>query len=376
MSARMCDAAERKRRRTVSLAAVAILLSGGIYFTLSNFLLPHSVYAREVVAIDRQTGFVRWTARCNSDVINGKLHAANTMATPTPVTDGEHVFAHFGEAGLFCLDMKGDRKWKFDEPVQPSHWGAGSSPILWKDLVIMTYDTDHQSMTVGVDKATGVERWRSNRTSQIEPSQLFDAYATPIIIQRNGEEELVHLACKLLAGYEPATGKERWTFAHTGEQPVATPVISDDLIIVLGGQYTPYLAAVRIDSANNATAPGVVWQGTRSLSDMPSPVVYGGLMYMVTKDGIATCVDAQTGEYKWRHRLKGAYWSSVTAAHGNLYFCNASGTTTVIAAGPMYKELNINALGENVKSSFAVSEGEIFVRTTDNLICIATDERQ
>jgi len=305
-----------------------------------------------------------------------ELHAANSMATPTPVTDGEHVFAHFGEAGLFCLDMKGNLKWQFEEPAQPSHWGAASSPILWKDLVIMTYDTDHQSMTVGIDKATGFERWRSNRTGQIEPSQMYDAYTTPIIIQRNEEEELVHLACKLLVGYDPATGKERWTFAHPGEQSVATPVISDDLIIILGGKYAPYLAGVRIDSTNGAAAPELEWEGTRSLSDMPSPVVYDGLMYMVTKDGIATCIDANSGENKWRRRLKGGYWSSVTAAAGNIYFCNANGTTTVIGAGPEYDERSINELGEYVQASFAVSQSNFFVRTTENLICIANEEVQ
>jgi outer membrane protein assembly factor BamB len=350
-------------------------LSSGIYFTLANFLLPRSTYAREVVSVDRQTGSVQWTTRCDSGEIARKLHAANTMATPTPVTDGEHVFVHFGEAGLFCLDMQGNLKWKYDEPVQPSHWGAASSPVLWQDLLIMTYDTDHQSMTVGIDKGLGEERWRSNRTSQIDPTQLFDAYTTPIIIQRNGEPELVHQACKILVGYDPATGKERWALSHTGEQPVATPVTSDDLMIVLGGKYAPYLAAVRINSANGVDLPEVVWQGKNSLSDMPSPAVYGGLLYMVTKDGIATCIDVQTGDYKWRHRLKGAYWSSVTVAAGHVYFCNANGTTTVIAAGPEYEEVSINELGEDVQASFAVSEGGIFVRTADKLIHIAADEQ-
>lgn len=371
--ARLCGVAERHRRWTAGLAATALLLAAGIYFALANFWLPHSVYAREIVSVDRASGEVQWTARCDAGEINSRLHAANTMATPTPVTDGEHVFAHFGEAGLFCLDMNGNRKWKYDEPVQPAHWGAASSPVLWRDLVIMTYDTDHQSMTVGIDKATGEERWRSNRTSQIDPAQLYDGYSTPIIIQRNGEDELVHLACKLLVGYDPATGKERWSFAHPGEQPVATPVKSGDLLFILGGEYTPYMAAVRINPANGSNVSEMIWQASSSLSDMPSPVVYDGLLYMVNKNGIATCIDAGTGEYKWRHRLDGAFWSSVTAADGKLYFCNASGTTTVIAAGPEYKELSVNELGEDVYASFAVSRGEIFIRTSDHLICVSAN---
>jgi outer membrane protein assembly factor BamB len=146
--------------------------------------------------------------------------------------------------------------------------------------------------------------------------------------------------------------------------------------MILGGKYAPYLGAVRVDSANGVEAPAEVWQATKNLSDMPSPVVYNGLVFMVTKDGIATCIDAQTGDYKWRRRIKGAYWASVTAAAGKIFFTNGNGTTTVVAAGPEYEELSSNELGESVYASMAISQGEIFVRTEENLICIAQEVRQ
>ncbi len=228
---------------------------------------------------------------------------------------------------------------------------------------------------MAIDKGLGVERWRSERTSEIEPSQLYDGYATPIMIERDGKPELVHLACKLLVGYDPATGKELWKFFHPGEQPVCTPVVADDLIMILGGKYAPYLAGLRVDSEKGAEVVSVVWEGSRNLSDMPSPVVYDGLFYMITKDGIASCIDAQTGDSKWRRRIKGAYWASLTAAAGKIYFCNANGTTTVVEAGPEYVELSSNDLDESVYASFAISDGEIFVRTEENLICIGRDVR-
>ncbi|MDH3717351.1 MAG: PQQ-binding-like beta-propeller repeat protein, partial [Planctomycetota bacterium] len=245
------------------LGSAAILLAAGSYFGSSHFLLPHEVYVREVVSVDRKIGETQWIAKCHAGDISGEMHAANSMATATPVTDGERIYAHFSEAGLFCLDMTGDVQWRYDEPVPPAHWGAASSPILWQDLVIMTYDTDHHSLTVGIDKRSGAQRWRSDRTSQIVPSQLLDAYTTPVIIERNGNAELIHQACKLLVGYEPATGAERWAFSHVGEQPVPSPVVSEDLIIVLGGKYAPYLGAVRIHSEGDSEVAEEVWNGRK-----------------------------------------------------------------------------------------------------------------
>jgi outer membrane protein assembly factor BamB len=352
------------------VAPVAVLLSGCVYFFQANYLVPRSVCAREVISVDRSTGAIRWTTRCDAGEVSRRMHAANTLATPTPVSDGEHVFVHFGEAGLFCLDMAGRVKWRFEEPVAPSHWGAASSPVLWRDLVIMTYDSDHQSFTVGVDKARGVERWRTDRTGLVEPSQLHDAYATPVLAERGDRTELVHQACKLLAGYDPATGGTLWTYSHPGEQPVASPVIADGMIIVLGGKYAPYLGAVRLTREGGGEVAREAWHATKCLSDMPSPVAYEGHLYMVTKDGIATCIDAKTGEYQWRQRLKGAFWASAVAGDGKVYFCNADGTTTVVAASPRYQVLGVNELADEVRASFAVSGGSIFVRTRDGLVRI------
>ncbi len=154
LTSREVKEGDSTRSWSITFAAVAVLFSSIIYFALANFLLPSSVYARELVSVDRATGDVQWIARCDSSETTSKLHAANTMATPTPVTDGEHVYTHFGDVGLFCVDMNGDVQWKFDDPVQASHWGSASSPILWQDLVIMTYDSDHQSMTVGNRQGT------------------------------------------------------------------------------------------------------------------------------------------------------------------------------------------------------------------------------
>lgn len=358
------------RRVSATLAACGILCCGLIYFLSANFLLPQSVFAREIISFDRRTGDVLWTARCDSGDTISELHAANSMATPTPVTDGKHVYAHFGDAGVYCVTMEGKPVWEFDEPVPPSHWGPGSSLVLWKDLLYLTCDSDHVSMTVAIDKENGLERWRAERTSRIEPSQLYDGYSTPIVLNRDGQDELVHVACQLLIGYDAATGQQRWVLKHPGEQPVATPVVSEDLVVILGGKYSPYMAAVDIQGEGDEPEPKIVWEATRNLSDMPSPVAYEGLIYMITKDGIASCIDARTGKNHWRHRMKGAYWASVLAADGKVYFCNAGGTITVIAAGPEYEELSRNELDGDVYASPAISNGNLFVRTSSHLICI------
>lgn len=352
------------------LAATGILGCGLIYFVTSNYLLPERVNSREVISFDRHSGERRWTARCDASEIISKLHAANSLATPTPVTDGTNVYAHFGDAGVYCVDMQGNVRWQFKDPVPTPHWGSASSPVLWRDLLIMTYDSDHHSLTVAIDKLTGRERWRDDRTGKIEPSQLLDGYATPVLYRNNGQEQLLHVACKLLVCYDPATGKRIWEMEHPGEQPVATPAIAGDLALILGGKYAPYFAAVQIGTRDGSSAAEVIWEASRNLSDMPSPAVYDGNLYMITKDGIATCIDVQSGHYHWRHRVGGAHWASVTAAAGKVFFCDANGKTTVIEAGPKYKELGENEIDEDVYASFAISEGAIFLRTAKHLFCI------
>jgi outer membrane protein assembly factor BamB len=366
-------AGPRWPRLRAALRPALLLALFATYFASANYLLPNSARMSEVVCVDRESGRIRWGTTCHVGRSEGKRHFMNTPASPTPVTDGEHVFAHFGEAGVYCLSMDGRVVWGYPDPAKPPHWGTGSSPILWGDFVVMTYDVDHESFTVALDKKTGAVRWRADRTGRVGLKDRSDGYGTPIVRTRGGEPELIHYSAGLLVGYAPRTGEERWSFPVRGEQPVATPVVWNDLIILLGGDYTPYTGAVRVvANGGSPPVPEEAWGSTRSVAKVCSPVVCGDYLYAVaTRSGVATCLRAGTGDVVWKKRLGGSHFlASPTAADGKIFFCDSLGNTTVIAAGPEYRLLSRNALDEPVTASFAVSGGNLFIRGQDHLYCI------
>ncbi|MFN0054072.1 MAG: PQQ-binding-like beta-propeller repeat protein [Planctomycetales bacterium] len=360
------------------IGPVALCLLAAQFFVTINFLLPSSVSMRQLVCLDRRTGTTLWQTTCFSGDESEGVHVTNTLATPTPVTDGRRIYVHFGGGGAFCLDFEGHILWKRDDPASPSHWGAGSSPVLWKDRLLLTYDLDRRALTVALDTATGEVAWQVDRTALSKPAEsgetdLLDCYSTPLLVEHHGQTQFVTHCNGCLIGYDPATGNELWQFENQSTQIVTSPVTWNDVIII-GAGIEDFVRAVRLSEEGGKTVADLVWEEKRQHSDVACPVVSGDYVYFVRQDGVATCLQAATGKTVWKKRLPGRYDSSVVAGDEKIYACNTDGLTSVLSAEKDFNVLSENPLDEPVQASFALSHGNIFIRGRQHLYCIGSDD--
>jgi outer membrane protein assembly factor BamB len=347
---------------------------------------PKPAIVQQVVCIDLNSGAILWERNCCACDINTKsqfIVQFNSLATPTPATDGQYIYAHFGGAGIYCLDMQGQFIWSYPDPVpMSSDSGAASSLVLWRDLIIGTYDVNRSSLTVALNKHEGNVCWKSDRTHLIEPLIHLDkgenlcAYDTPIVMKRNGACQLISHSNTYLCGYDIASGVELWKFRTPSTEIVPSPVLWHELVIVAGGPFgarNKCFLAVGLRGTGEETQAQESWNVKRNQPEQASPVVYGDRVYAVGKGGIATCLDAETAQVLWKERLPGDYSASVVAGDGRVYFCNTEGLTTVVRAGAHFKVVSRNQLNETVMASFAVSRGRLLIRGDKHLFCIGNE---
>ena len=366
-------------RALISMGPWAIVIACLVFFVATNCFVPTSAWLRQLVCTDRNSGAIQWVTTCAAapSVSDRWACRAGTLATATPVTDGEHVYVHFGGVGAYCVDFSGRVVWAHDDPVPPAHWAA-SSPVLWQDLLVLTFDVDKRALTLALDKRTGKVCWEAERTPQITLMHYFllDAYSTPIVVQRPGRSQLVHHSAFYLSGYDLSTGREIWHIQTPCGQIVPSSVVWKDTIIVPGGASNKFLMALRMREKDGDLYPEELWSDNRQAPEIASPAVYGDYLYAVTPAGIATCRDPGEKKILWKERVSGQCDASVTAADGKIYFCDVNGLTTVIAAGPQFRVIARNALGEPVQASFAISGGNLFIRGDKHLFCIGTKQAQ
>jgi outer membrane protein assembly factor BamB len=358
------------------LRPLALLAIGSVFFVWTIYFLPKEASLLQVVSVDRESGKIRWQEICRAQDESFGMHVLNTLATPTPVTDGKHVYAHFGGAGAYCLDFDGNLVWHHEDPVKPPHWGAASSLALWNDTLLITYDVDTRAFTLALNKKNGNVLWEADRTAFVKPPEtgethLMDSYSTPIIVDRDGKPELVSQSNGFMNACDLVSGREVWQFYNPAAQIVTTPVQWKD-VIIHGGGISNYLGAVRLEIEDGGVKPRLLWEVKRILCDLSSPVVYGDYVYCVRSTGIATCREAASGKEMWTKRLPGRFTASPVAADGKIFFCTNEGMTTVVAAEPTYRRLSQNSLGDDVEASFAISRSRLFIRGKQHLYCIGT----
>jgi outer membrane protein assembly factor BamB len=294
---------------------------------------------------------------------NGELaNAKNSHASPTPIVEADRVYVHFGAEGTAALTTDGAILWKLRLPYESQH-GNGGSPVLYGDLLIVNCDGSDEAFVVAIDKRTGKVRWRTPRRQPAD-----QAYSTPLIVTVGDRDELVSAGAHRAAAYDPGTGKEIWRVGYgDGFSNVPRPVYGHGLVFVATGFQQPSLVAVRADGAGDVTRSHVAWTLTRGAPLTPSPLLVGDELYVVSDAGIASCVDARTGEARWVQRLGGAYSASPVFADGRIYFLNEEGVTTVVAPGTEFRRLATNALDGSTLASMAVSDGSFFVRSDSHL---------
>jgi outer membrane protein assembly factor BamB len=337
-----------------------------------------------LLSLDRGTGKVQWERTAYTGVPKEKRHIKATYANATPATDGRHVAAFFGSMGLYVYDLGGNLKWKrdlgridagaYDDPSY--EWGNASSPILWKDLVIVQCDQQKGSFLVALRLADGEVAWRAERDE-------LPSWATPTVYPgaAGGGAELVTNAPKFIRGYDPATGKELWRLGRSSNITAPTPVFDGELIVVMSGRRpnAPIFvlkpgARGDITLPEGATSGGsVAWTRLNAGSYMPTPIVYGGHLYVLKNQGIFSCYDLRTGELRYEQRLPeitSGFSASPVAADGKLYLPSEDGEVLVVKAGPEFALLGRNPMGQPLMATPAISGGMLLVRGERDLFAI------
>ena len=319
-----------------------------------------------VLSLDKQTGRVLWEREVVVDSI-APLHSTNAPASPTPVTDGELVYVYFGQKGLTAFDFDGDVVWEKDLGPYPNEWGFASSPVLYRDKLILLSDSDAEDFLLAVYKTTGKDVWKTPRPN-VERS-----WPVPVIWNVEGGDQIVVSGSHTVRAYDPENGREIWQVNGLTTWVAPTPVTAHGLLyVVSGGPGGSVGMAIRPGGRGDITNTHVAWHYDRSTPYIPSPVVLGDYFYMVRNGGIMTCLNARTGEEVWQERLpaSGDYYASLIAAEDRIYALSEDGEATVVAAGPEYQVLSSNSLGERTMATPAVSDGEMFIRSDQTLFAI------
>ncbi|HZL38213.1 MAG TPA: PQQ-binding-like beta-propeller repeat protein [Tepidisphaeraceae bacterium] len=305
----------------------------------------------------------------------------NSYASPTPCIEAGRLYATFGAPGTACVDTKdGTVLWQRTDFVCNHFRGAGSSPLLWNDRLIMNFDGSDFQYVVALDKQTGKTIWNTPRSIDFQDmsngkpmggGDFRKAFSSPRIMMYEGKPILISEGSKAVYCYDPMTGKELWRTeyraAHSGS---ITPVIGEGLVYVTTGHSATELWALRPGGHGVVNETHIVWKNKKHVPTRPSPVLADGLIYMTSDSGIASCVDAKTGAEVWHGRLDaraGGFSASPIYAPGRVYFFNEEGKTTVLAAGREFKALAENQLADGIMGSPAVSGDALFLRTKTSL---------
>ena len=341
-----------------------------------------SMHSWRLVALDKRTGKVVWERVAHEGVPRTKRHPKSSQASPTPVTDGRHVVVSFGSEGLYTYDVDGKLLWKRDLGVlnagwfyDPDYeWGVGSSPIIWKDSVIVQCDIQKNSFIAAFEVATGQPLWRT-------PREEIPSWSTPAIYEGNGRAELVTQATNFTRGYDPSTGQELWRLSGNSEIAIPTPIIGQNLIIVTNGyRGVQPIYAIKPGAKGDITLKGeqsqsefIAWSTKRGGPYIPTPLIYHDHLYVCSNNGVLSAYDVRTGQRLYQERLGGtggSFSASPVAADGKIYLSSEDGDVFVVKAGPTYELLATNSIGEVVMATPAISDGVIIIRGLKDVFAI------
>lgn len=319
-----------------------------------------------VLCLDAASGRILWRHEVPTERIE-ELHSTNAPASPTPVTDGQRVYAYFGSFGLIALDLEGRKVWEKPLGPFPNDWGSASSPILYGDLLLLNCDTDGDDFLLAVDKATGRTVWQASRNGATR------AWPTPVVWSTEDGDQIVVSGSGRVKGYDPKDGREVWTVDGLTTWVTPTPVAADGLLYVASdGPGGNVIMAIRPGGHGNVTSSHVAWRYDQAAPYSSSPVVDGDYLYTVKNGGIMTCFDARRGSVVWQERLpaRGNYYASLLAGDGRVYALSEDGEATVVEAGRSFKVLASNALGERTMATPAISGGRVFLRSDQTLFAV------
>ncbi len=350
--------------------AVQHIRSGQVWVHPDSVGGDHS-YTIKVLCLDRDTGKILWEKTAYEGTVYDDRHRKNTYASGTPVTDGKYVWAFFDAEGLYCYDFDGKLIWKTSlGKFGKVGMGYGMSPVLYENLVILQCDQEDGgpgSFIAAVNKLTGKEVWRTPRT---QPK----SHATPLIVRTPQRTELIASGAKSVISYDPATGKELWHCEGVVSHAIPSAVVGHGMVFETAGSQAKRAMGIRLGGSGDLTGtPYIVWKYNKGAAYVPSPILYGDYLYLLSDNGVMTCLAAKTGEVIYeggRVPIPATFSASPVAFDDKLLVTSEDGDTFVIKAGPKHEVLQTNSLGEPVYASIAMAAGKLFIRGEKNLYCI------
>lgn len=343
-----------------------VLFERRLYLTSAVSSPDNSSLSLSAVCLDADSGRILW----NTDVFSGstgkdvQMHNKNSRASATPLIEGHHLYVHFGPEGTACLDLSGKVLWRNSSlKYSPVH-GNGGSPIVVEDALIFSCDGASAPFVVALNKTNGEVLWKVKRDT--DATKTF-SFSTPLLITVNGQKQVLSPGSNVLCSFDPKTGREIWRVRYDGYSVVPRPVFGQGLIFFSIGFDNPVVMAVRPDGRGDVTDRHVAWTVRRGAPNTPSLLLVGGELYMLSDAGIASCLDAKTGQVHWQERIGGNCSASPIYGDGRIYFQNEEGLGVVIKAGREFEKLASNPLHERTLASYAVGEGSLFIRTERQL---------
>jgi outer membrane protein assembly factor BamB len=350
----------------------AIVWGDAIFITSCD----ESSGGRLLLRIDAETGRIVWQRAVLKAPLE-KRHSLNSYSSGTPTTDGQRIYVTFlepdftsrtertpGNMVVAAYDFDGDLCWLVRPGRFASVHGYCSSPVLYKDTLIVNGDHDGDGYLVALDRASGDTVWRIARPNNTR------SYVTPIIREIDGRTQMVLSGSMCISSYDPDDGSEHWSIRGPTEQFVASLVYNGTLLFMTAGFPDRHILAIRPDGHGDVTDTHVVWRTTRNCSYVPSPITVGEYFLVVSDTGVGTCYHANSGNVLWRERMGGDHSASLVTAEGCVYFLADDGVTRVVRPGDELDIVSLNPLGEQCRGSPAISNGRIYLRGEEHLFAI------
>ena len=354
-----------------------VVMNGQVWLTTAT-AEGHDFFA---ICVDEETGKVRFNEKIfHSDnpesLGNGK--GMNTYATPSAVLEPSRVYVHFGSFGTACLDTSTAKVlWKRDDLPCRHYRGPSSCPVLFEDLVILTFDGANLQYLVGLDKRTGKTVWKTDRSAvwndenvpgqMAKDGDLRKAHSTPLIVNVNGKPQMLSAGAKAAYSYDPRTGREIWKVHHEDYSVAPRPLFENGLAFIVTGFNKRELWAIKADGQGDVTDSNIVWKLKTRVGKYASPILVDGLLYTASDESFITCLEAKTGQTVWTERVGGKYAASPIYGDGRLYFFSQEGSALVVKPGKTLDVLATNTLAVGCMASPAVDGKALFVRTKTHL---------
>jgi outer membrane protein assembly factor BamB len=327
-----------------------------------------------VMAINRADGKVAWQHTAREELPHEGTHQEfGTLASPSALTDGEHLIASFESRGLYAYDLAGKPIWQKDlgDKRMRNEFGEGSTPAIYKDKLFVVWDHQGESFIAALNKRTGAEIWRTKRDE-------IDSWATPLVVETGGRAQVVTGAMRGVRAYDTETGEVVWQTSGLTMNPIPSPVAADGLVILMSGFRGNSLKAIRFGEAKGdiTGTPAIAWTLDRDTPYVPSPLLYDGILYFLkSNNALMSALDAKTGKPHYQAQriaeLPGNVFASPVGAAGRVYVLGQDGTTVVLKHGPALETLATNKLDDRFDASPALVEREIYLRGYKSLYRIS-----